>query len=761
LVTLQQGRRPIDLQPTPLLRLPPPPPLPAKTLGSARAIVGALLTGKLRRQFYSDIHHLGDVSDAPQRVATAYMALAAAAGWSVSTLGTLILNPTHIEAHALGVINAIGSLLGFLTLRARRDPRIMLDWLLLLTLGSIAIIALDHGGVIAPVVLSLPALAGVTALYQRPHMRPMTLVVATIVVVICVSSAMGFIGEPTTYTTRGYFFAIFVVLFGSTLALAGLAWISILARDYTLEQVRAANDAIVESAARARIALESARVGLWDVPDVNTQRFIVSDSFQAVTGYSGDEFSGIFGNLEKFVHPDDLAPLREAFAVGRERFSRIRAEFRLLTKTRGYRWFSTRARYATNPDGSMRMSGSLQDINFIKVAEEALRAGRDQARAANKAKSDFIAVMSHEVRTPLNAILGSVELLKRGPSEPEAIEMIDLIDEAGHGLLAIVNDLLDVSRIDAGKLEIAPAPTDVTSLVTRAVEFWGPQASDKGLSLTVRCEAGDNPELMLDAGRIRQIVGNLLSNAIKFTDAGEIHVHLSMQPAPGGRVQTTIGVRDSGPGVPEAEADRIFAAFEQARDDASRGGAGLGLFISRRLARMMGGDLTLEPIEGRGSHFCLTLAADRADAAGVDAGRNEAEETGWQGLHILCVDDNENNRRIAELLLGQIGFQVTLAASGAEAVDLCATRPFDLILMDIVMPDMNGMETLQQVRSEQDSLNRATPAIALTAKLSPSDLSSYLAAGFEGVSGKPIEIAALAREAARVIDMRASGAAAK
>lgn len=737
------------------------PPLPAKTLGSAQAVIAALLTGKLRRQFYSDIHHLGDAPDAPQQVATAYMALAACMGWSFSAIGTLALNPTHIEAHVLAAANAIANMLGFLMLRIRRDPRLMLDWMIFFTLATIAIIALDHAGVIAPTMLSLPTLGGVAALYQRRSMRPVTLGLAIIVVAICVAATMGYIGTPTTYTTRAYFIAMFIVLFGSTLALGGLAWISIMARDYTLEQLRRENEAIVESAARARIALEAARVGLWDVPDVRVRRFTVSDSFQAVTGYTGEEFNGIFSSLEKYVHPDDVSPIREAFAVGRERFSRIRVDFRLLTKTRGYRWFTVRARYSTNPDGSMRMSGSLQDINFIKVAEEALRAGRDQARAANKAKSDFIAVMSHEVRTPLNAILGSVELLKRGPSEPEAIEMIDLIDEAGHGLLAIVNDLLDVSRIDAGKLEIVPTPTDLSSLVTRAVEFWGPQASDKGLSLKVVCDAADNPELMLDAGRIRQIVGNLLSNAIKFTDAGEVSVHLSLQPAPGGRMQATISVRDTGPGVPETETERIFAAFEQARGDASRGGAGLGLFISRRLARMMGGDLTLEPGGTRGSHFRLTLAADRADTAGPDGSRRDPEAASWQGLHVLCVDDNENNRRIAELLLSQMGFQVTLAASGAEAVDLCALQAFDLILMDIVMPDMNGIEALQQLRSEQHSINRTTPAIALTAKLSPGDLSSYLAAGFEGVSGKPIEIAALAREAARVIDMRASSAAAK
>lgn len=714
------------------------------------------MTGRLRRQFYSDIFHLGDVAEAPRQVATAYMCLATSIAWALSTIGTLILNPPHIEAHALGAINAIANFGGFMLLGRRRDPRFALEWLILLTLFSVAIISLKHGGILAPIALCLPTVAGVSALYQRPSFRSVSLVFGAIAAVVCMAAALGFIGQPTTYSPRAYVFVVFMVLIGSTLCLGGLAWISMMSRDYALEQFRTTNEAIVESAARARLALEQARVGLWDVPNTNERRFTVSDSFQAVTGYSGEEFGAIFGAVEKFVHPDDVKSLRDAFAIGRERLTRIRVDFRLLTKSRGYRWFSARARYSINPDGTARISGSLQDINFIKVAEEALRAGRDQARAANKAKTDFIAVMSHEVRTPLNAILGSVDLLKRTVQGDEAHEMIELIDEAGRGLLAMVNDLLDVSRIDAGKLEILPAPTELASLIRRTVEFWTPQASDKGLSLTVACSEPYEGELMLDAGRIRQVIGNLISNAVKFTDTGAITVTYSAQQADDGRAHVTVAVRDTGPGVPPAVADAIFAPFEQAPGDASRGGAGLGLFISRRLARMMGGDLTLEAVEG-GAHFRLTLLADRVGAE--PAGAIEPSPLPESGLHILCVDDNEKNRRIAELLLSKMGFQVTLAASGAEAVDLCGIHVFDLILMDIVMPDMDGQSTLLNLRADDEGLNRTTPAIALTAKLSPADLTSYRASGFEGVSSKPIDIPALASEIARVTAASRSAAA--
>jgi signal transduction histidine kinase len=415
-----------------------------------------------------------------------------------------------------------------------------------------------------------------------------------------------------------------------------------------------------------------------------------------------------------------------------------------LTKQRGYRWFSARARYSQNPDGTLRISGSLQDINFIKAAEEALRAGRDRAREANKAKSDFIAVMSHEVRTPLNAIMGSVEVLKRKEHDRETSELIGLIDDAGRGLLTIVSDLLDVSKLDAGKLEISLSPVDLNTLVTRTVDFWRPQASNKGLSLKVECPELDSATLMLDAGRVRQIISNLLSNAIKFTEAGQVTASVSTHEMPDGRIEVALSVIDTGPGVPDAVAETIFAPFEQAPSGVSKGGTGLGLFISRRLARMMGGDLTLEPARRNGAHFRLTLTAHRAETLNTTSDR-DADELLWLGKSVLCVDDNENNRRIAQLLLGKFGIEVMGCASGAEAIDLCAIHSFDLVLMDIVMPEMDGMETLRRLRSDPECLNRATPMIALTAKLSEEDLAAYAAVGFDGVASKPISIRELAQ----------------
>lgn len=721
-----------------------PPPVPGLAFASARGILLDFFTGRLRQRFYSDVQQFSSDPDATRQVAAGYMCLAAAVGWLVNCIAVAIVNPANGASIILGAVNFVGSVHGFRQIRRRRDPRAVLDWLVLVYLLTVAVFSYRQAGIVAPVMISMPALIGISALYVRPRMRPYAIALGAAVFVFTILTSLGVFGVLTTYTSSGRSVMYILCITFAAIALGGIAWVSNMSRDYAVEQLTAANAIIVENAARSRVALEAARVGLWDVPNADMRQFHVSESFQSVTGYSGEEFNGLFGNVEKFVHPEDLSSLREAFAVGRKRMSRLRVDFRLKTKQRGYRWFSARARYSHNSDGTIRISGSLQDINFIKAAEDALRAGRDRAREANKAKSDFIAVMSHEVRTPLNAIMGSVEVLKRADHDRQTRELISLIDEAGRGLLTIVSDLLDVSKIDAGKLDIAPTPTDLPALLRRTVDFWGPQASDKGLVLKVDASGIETGLLLLDAGRVRQIIGNLVSNAIKFTDTGSVTATLSMRDAPDGRVEVALSVIDTGPGVPKAVAESIFAPFEQAPNSASRGGTGLGLFISRRLARLMGGDLTLEPARGAGAHFRLSLVAARA-AQQEMRDDPSADEQAWHGKSVLCVDDNDKNRRIAELLLGKFGVEVTGCASGAEALDVCAVQTFDLLLMDIVMPEMDGMETLRRLRCDPEGLNRDTPAVALTAKLADEDLAAYAAAGFDGVAAKPIDVRQLAQ----------------
>ena len=742
---------------------------PRGRLGNAWDVVAAFMTGRLRARFYADLDLISNLPDAEVRVAAGYVCLAAAFCWALSLVMLLVANPTHVESIVAALLVSAACYAGFTRMRVGRNSKAIIDALLLVHLGAIAYLSYRHSGVVAPVVVCLPIIVGLVIMFQRKVMRWVSLGVSVAVAVFSLACASGIIGVPTSYGPQALAIVTFLIMAFTAAAVGGIAVIANMSRDYALTNLKNTNDTILENAARSRVALEAARVGLWDVPDLEAQKFHASESFQTVTGYSAEEFPDFTPctlpllhqhlldgaldetpshanpcNVPPDLHPDDVATLREAFAVARTRMSRLRVDFRLNTRTRGYRWFSARARYIFNDNGSIRISGSLQDINFIKLAEEALRKGRDQARAADKAKSDFIATMSHEVRTPLNAIMGAVEVLKRGAHDRETTELINLVDDAGSGLLAIVSDLLDVSKIDAGKLEISSGPTDIRSLVTRTADVWRPQAVDKGLALEVDCRNAEAAELLVDGGRIRQILGNLLSNAIKFTDSGSVRVLVSTHDQTDGRVEIVLSVIDSGPGVPDTVAETIFAPFEQSPGNASRGGTGLGLFISRRLARLMGGDLTLEPARRSGAHFRLSLTVDRAASEG-GAALDPSADPVWAGRQVLCVDDNEKNRRIVELLLRKFGMDVTLCASGGEALDICAMHKFDVILMDIVMPEMDGIETLRRLRSDPDGMNRATPTIALTAKLTNEDLVSYSAAGFAGVAGKPINVRELAQ----------------
>jgi signal transduction histidine kinase len=729
----------IGLRTAILTRKPGPPAPTPRSFGSARAVLAAFFTGRLRQQFFADSRELGDIEDATRQVGAAYVCLAGAAGWLASIFFVAVFNPTHVWSHVISALSCLGCLYGFSKLRRKKDPRPVMGAMVFALLASAAALSFRNAGVIAPIMAFLPFAAAIIALYMNGWARRIAIALGVAVLGFTYFTSTGQIGEHTAYTPPAYTTMTFATMLLTMLALGGMAWMANLARDFAMEQVKAAHQAIVESASRSRVAMEAAKVGLWDVPDAAKRQFHVSESFESITGYTGEEFDRVFAALNEFVHPDDVTPLREAFGLGRKRMSRIRVDFRLMTKTRGYRWFSARAGYSQNPDGTVRISGSLQDINFIKAAEEALRAGRDRAREANKAKSDFIAMMSHEVRTPLNAILGSVEVLKRGDHDVETEEMIGLIDDAGHGLLAMVNDLLDVSKIEAGKIDISPQAVDLPALVRRTVDFWRPQAGAKLLTLEVDTTDAEDAPVMVDPIRVRQILGNLISNAIKFTDSGGVETRLSMTPTPGGRIEIGLSVIDTGPGVPDAVAESVFAPFEQVQASSSRGGTGLGLFICRRLARLMGGDVTLEPARRTGAHFRMSITAERAAEAEVLPEAAEADPI-WKGRRVLCVDDNETNRRIAELLLSKFGVGITSCASGAEAMRLAGQQTFDAVLMDIVMPGMDGFEALKRLRADTAGPNHGTPVIALTAKLAAEDMTRYADAGFDGVAGKPINV---------------------
>jgi signal transduction histidine kinase/CheY-like chemotaxis protein len=372
----------------------------------------------------------------------------------------------------------------------------------------------------------------------------------------------------------------------------------------------------------------------------------------------------------------------------------------------------------------------------MKTAEE-LDAARRQAVSASEAKSAFLAMMSHELRTPMNGVLGMAHALKLGQLDARQTAQVETLIRAGDSLMAILNDVLDLSKIEAGRLDLETAPFDLRELIERAVELWAEPAASKGLALTFDADASAPAWVLGDAMRLRQVLMNLLSNAVKFTERGEVRVVLR-----GADGQVQIDVRDTGIGLTDAQQAGLFEAFAQAEASTARrfGGTGLGLAICRKLARNMGGDIEVESRLAEGSTFRLRLPLPQAQEPAAQAAE-EAPET-LEGLRILVAEDNPTNQTVARTLLEAAGAVIEIADDGAQAVERLASGGFDLVLMDVHMPVMDGVEALRRVRSGE--AGRADiPVIALTADAMADEAQRLIALGFDALEPKPIRPLAL------------------
>lgn len=380
---------------------------------------------------------------------------------------------------------------------------------------------------------------------------------------------------------------------------------------------------------------------------------------------------------------------------------------------------------------------SLRDETAQRARERAMDTARRAAEEANAAKSTFLAMMSHELRTPLNALLGSAELMARTELTEQQADYVRMFGEAGRLMVALVNDVLDYSKIEAGQLEIERQPTSLRELAREAEELWGAATTAKNLSLHVSTAGMDADGVLGDPTRLRQIVFNLVSNAIKFTSQGSVHVTMRSASVDGD-CRLVVEVTDTGIGIPSDRLHGIFKAFVQADSSITRryGGTGLGLSIARSLARQMGGDITVRSVEGKGSTFTFhanlpTCALEASNPS------NAADENGADGLRILAVDDNELNRRMLAAMLGLWPVSVAWAVNGAEALDCLSREPFDIVLMDVQMPVMDGLTATRRLRASAGP-NQHVPVIALTANARPEDRAQCNAAGMNGFVAKPI-----------------------
>ena len=388
-----------------------------------------------------------------------------------------------------------------------------------------------------------------------------------------------------------------------------------------------------------------------------------------------------------------------------------------------------------------------------RTAEAAQRA----AELASQAKTDFLATMSHEVRTPMNAVLGATDLLGRTNLTEEQQGLVTLLADGGAILMHILNDVLDLSKIEAGKLALDPTETDPHEFIRRCSAIWAPRARDKGLDFRLTIAKQVPPLVAMDALRVGQIVFNLISNSLKFTDTGKVTLELDLVPLAPGRADLLIRVSDTGIGMSQAAISQLFTAFQQADGSISRrfGGTGLGLSIGQKLAEMMGGEISVESTEGLGSTFTLRIPVAVTEARQVEPTptAENSDET-IPLLRILVAEDNAANQRIIDLFLRPLGAEVTIVGDGSQALDALAVTPFDLVLMDMQMPVMDGLEATRRLRSST-GINAQIPVIALTANVMEAQRKACFDAGMTAHVAKPIDARLLLSAVLAAVDPNA------
>ncbi|MDP3086209.1 MAG: ATP-binding protein [Rubrivivax sp.] len=402
-----------------------------------------------------------------------------------------------------------------------------------------------------------------------------------------------------------------------------------------------------------------------------------------------------------------------------------------------------------------------RDITRAQAASQELERARQQAVAASEAKTRFLATMSHEIRTPLNGVLGMNGLLLCTALNPTQQKYAQTMRSSGEALLAIINDILDMSRLEAGAVALEAAPFDPAGLAGEVVALLAPRAAEKGVALELNLAPGLPERLEGDAGRLRQVLLNLVGNALKFTERGVVEVSVRQQPQEDGRTALCVVVRDTGIGIPAAALPTLFDRFTQADSSMSRrfGGSGLGLAICRQLVGLMGGHIEVVSEVGRGSEFRVTLTLAPAPPAAVEPA-GEVAGGASRALRVLVAEDNAVNQMLILAMLKQLGHSADVVGDGRQALHQLQAAHYDLVLMDIQMPEMDGEAATRAIRALPGPAGR-TPIIAVTANVLPAQRSAYLAAGMNEHLPKPVDLARLRAAIAVVtaIGLEATGAA--
>lgn len=510
-------------------------------------------------------------------------------------------------------------------------------------------------------------------------------------------------------------------------------------------------------------------------------KLLYDNNFKLVGGDWSEEFFWMLGYekaevvtqgrlltlWKESLHPDEAETVEFHFMEGLKGNAPYNSVYRLKNKQGEYRWY--RGTGDVSPDvvgDGFVYSGIIQDINDeviqdnltkeklaaleeLEKSQAALKEAVIKAEAADRAKSDFLANMSHEIRTPINAVLGMNELISRESKDEKILEYSASVSDAGHSLLSLINDILDFSKIEAGRMEILPIQYELKGLIREVYNMINIRCANKKLSFEVICNSETPGKLLGDEIRVRQMIVNLLTNAVKYTDEGFVKLYINHEKIDADTINLIVSVKDSGIGIKPENLSLLFDEFRRLDPDKTRRreGTGLGLNITKRFAELMGGTISVESEYGKGSEFTITIpqkvvSDEIVGTLEIGSAQKKAKyEPSFAApeAKILVVDDLITNIIVIKGLLKQTGIDIATATSGQICIEKLKSEKYDVVLLDHMMPEMDGVETMEALKAADDNLNKETPIIMLTANAILGVKEAYLKMGFSDYLSKPVK----------------------